>query len=848
MKHRVSVSLFTILIVSITLSVHALAQPSDQSILTTLLKQIASYHYGESRKPMIDLDEFIRKISNLPEERQKIINQFQEFLRSDATVDGKQFICSRLALFGSDTSVPLFVSMLTNDLTTDMALSALETMQSAKADEALLQALPSSSGRVTIGILSALSNHRVRKAIPSIRPFLQHQDQSIAAAAISAIGHIGTLVSLELLKEFSQNVKPEMREHLFDAMLITAGHLMNERMKELSHSIYTELSSGEHPLPIRSAALRGMILTDPGIASSLISATLKGKESGLHSAAVQLVRELTDIGQIREIAKTFPDLPAAGQVQLLTAFSHHRDAEVVKTVVGALGSKQAEVRTAALRTLGSNGDASVVPLLAAAATAKGFEQKEARISLVQLNAPGVEEAIVREMTRTTGAVKGELVKAVGERKIISALPLVLQSARDNSMPVRIECIKVLRSLATADQLPPIVELLVLSNNEREEQELQNAIIAIAKRIANPAVRDAAVLAEYLPLKKEVKRASFIKVLGKIGAPASLAPLRSALEEKNFLLRLAAIRALSEWPTAAAFADLWKIATATKEPTAKTLSLRGAVALIGLDANRTGDELTKIYREAMAIAPNKEEQKYLLSLIGQAQSVAAFQLASSYVKDTNLKSEAAVAAVAIGEAIAGTASSDLKAGLTQVIASSASDSVKNRAKKIFKNIERLEDHITDWEYAGPYSKKDASLFKEPFAPEGPDAAAVVWKLFKSMTDSSRLWRLEFDKVFKEDNQVVYIRTNVWSPMEQPARLELGSDEGVKAWLNSAMVHEKEASRTVSPGDDIVMVTLKQGWNVLMMKINNGGGSWGACARFRLPDGKKLDGLRISINTN
>ncbi len=43
-----------------------------------------------------------------------------------------------------------------------------------------------------------------------------------------------------------------------------------------------------------------------------------------------------------------------------------------------------------------------------------------------------------------------------------------------------------------------------------------------------------------------------------------------------------------------------------------------------------------------------------------------------------------------------------------------------------------------------------------------------------------------------------------------------------------------------------LTLKKGWNSLLVKVWNAGGDWRACARLRKPDGSKLEGLRAQID--
>jgi len=69
--------------------------------------------------------------------------------------------------------------------------------------------------------------------------------------------------------------------------------------------------------------------------------------------------------------------------------------------------------------------------------------------------------------------------------------------------------------------------------------------------------------------------------------------------------------------------------------------------------------------------------------------------------------------------------------------------------------------------------------------------------------------------------------------------------VKLWLNGALLHSYDAERLVNPGDDAVEVTLQQGWNNILMKINQRTGEWGACVKLRAPrDTAKLQGIRVS----
>ena len=90
-------------------------------------------------------------------------------------------------------------------------------------------------------------------------------------------------------------------------------------------------------------------------------------------------------------------------------------------------------------------------------------------------------------------------------------------------------------------------------------------------------------------------------------------------------------------------------------------------------------------------------------------------------------------------------------------------------------------------------------------------------------------------------VAYLRGEVWSAKKQEVVLEMGSNDGIKVWLNGQVVHANNAYRGLTIGQDKVKVTLKEGWNSLMLKITQRGGGWSVCIRPVGIDGKRLTGI-------
>ena len=121
---------------------------------------------------------------------------------------------------------------------------------------------------------------------------------------------------------------------------------------------------------------------------------------------------------------------------------------------------------------------------------------------------------------------------------------------------------------------------------------------------------------------------------------------------------------------------------------------------------------------------------------------------------------------------------------------------------------------------------------------PDGSTAAWTAIASKEDE-----VGFAKCLAgrpTENVVAYAYTTITSPQERPAVLAVGSDDGVRLWLNGRVVHDLLAARAIVPDQDLVPVTLKAGENTLLVKVEQGAGGWGFCLRVLSPD--QASGLR------
>jgi HEAT repeat protein len=519
---------------------------------------------------------------------------------------------------------------------------------------------------------------------------------------------------------------------------------------------------------------------------------------------------------------------------------------VFAAMLNATKSKQENVRAAALMALGKSANACAVrTFVQIAARGSMPDRRIARDGLYALSGPAVNDTIIAMVPAADSRAKVELLAALAARRVSSAVPVLLHEANDRNPGVRTEAAKALRPLARLEDLPALVNLLVNAKEAQERKEWETTVVVVARKGSDQVRRVDPILSAYNSASGKQARISLLTVLGKIDAPASLDALRKALKDNDADIRLTAIRGLSAWPTPDPADDLWAVAQHSTVATHRAVALRGFVRLLGLESTRPADETVALYKSALALAPNLDERKRLLSSMADAQVPTALLVASESMDDPQIRTEAELVTVRIAENIMGSYRNEVIPRLTRVAGKAQNPTAVQRAKELLTLAQQFDDYLTTWEYAGPYIKEGAALFSTAFPPEEQDAAGIQWKFFPAGRNSQKPWLLEFDKVIGGENRVVYLRNKVWSDSVRKVVLELGSDDGIKFWLNGELVHANDADRRVNPGDDVLEMTLKQGWNTMMMKVNQRSGEWGACVRLRAPrETPKLQGIRVA----
>ncbi len=597
-------------------------------------------------------------------------------------------------------------------------------------------------------------------------------------------------------------------------------------------------SSPKYPDRIRVAAWRGLVMADASQRAKLVTQALAGGDRSLQVAALKVVRELNDAAVVNACLREWAALPAESQVAVLDA-RIKIGGDVLPTVRTATQSPYAPVRIAAWLALGDLGDASAIPALAkAAAASEGAERDAARDTLTRLRGPGIGEALLKDIASAEPPEKAELLRALGERGDPATADVLVQNAAAGPDAVRLAALESLRKLALPATVTPLLDIAGKAKSDTDCEAALKALYAACQASPDKAQTTRGVVDALSRMTREERRQA-LPVLSELGTPAALEAALSATRDPDPEVVKAGVRTLALWPNAAPAAGLLEVSRDNGVPAIQALALRGCIDVAALEPDAA--RRLALLQAARSAATRPDEKKQALGKIGQISTPEALQAVMADLAEPGLADEAGLAAMTIAEKLAPSNRKLARETADKVMAQCKTPEIIQRAWVIRGKPTGSGPFIQDWLVCGPYTRPGANgakaLFDVAFGPE-LDGAKVQWKALPRADQAS------LAAFFPgQNNCVAYLKARLIAPEDCDGALLLGSDDGVKAWLNGVVVHRNNTDRGDVPDQDMAPIQLKKGANDLLLKITQGGGGWSAHARIVGIDGKPITGLRV-----
>ncbi|MCK4874100.1 MAG: ThuA domain-containing protein [Phycisphaerales bacterium] len=805
---------------------------------------VTTYQFGESRLPLSEIAGQVRDALGDPEREREIEGRLIGLLSSDeATIACKMFACRQLALAGGDASVPVLADLLDDPQLAHMARYALERIPGKAVDTVLIQALHELDGELRIGVINSIGERGNRRAAKTLFKAAVGVDEPTRLAVVEAMGKLGGSQAVSALTRIAAtsdaNDAPRVKAAALDGLLRCAEIMVDEGETDRAAALYRTLYDEPNPQHVRVAALRGLVLADPLPVIDVVIGLLEDEDPAWRGTAARLIVEMPTAEATRLYATQLTDLQPSTQILLMNALADRGDRAAGPMVAALIDSADLAVTQAAVRALARIGDASHTALLAELA-ARGDAQ--ARMSLDRLRAEGADEAIASLLYARAANVRREAARSLGSRAAVGQVsPLIRTASNDPDELARIAALRSLGLLAGQDALRDLVHLLLRADNPHLQAATSDCLIAVCTRIDDRAACATPIADAFDDADMPAKR-SLLVVLGHVGGPVALDVVREAIDEPA--LADAALDALTNWSDVGAADDLFAIAQQATDPVQRITAFIGYIRVINLPSARDPVETVNMYRRAAGIATNDAEHRLVLTGLAGVPHTDALRLIEGYLSHESVSRDAASALLAIARLLGEQHRDVTQPAIDNILRLFPDDAeLTYQAGHVVNDIERNEGFITTWRFAGPFAQENTggeAIFDVAFAPETGDE--VHWQAMPADAFSEPgIYNL--NEVVVGSNCCAYLEAIIVSDREQQARLEVGSDDGVKVLLNGEVVHANSVMRGLSVGQDVFTVTLAPGRNVLLLKITQGGGGWQACCRIRAATGFALQGVTI-----
>ena len=648
------------------------------------LSQVASYDYGDSRQPLSDLTDMLRRASG--DEMQLLEYEkamIEVLLEKQTPFAARQYLCKELSIMGSELSVDPLYKLLTSkdEKLADIARYALERIPGEQVDTALVKAMGKTKDVIKVGVINTIGERRIAVE-QDLGKLLMNKNDDIAMAAAAALGKIGSQTSATLLGEALLKLEPPVRKASVDAYLKNADVLLKAGEKDKARLMYQSLYTPEESMPIRSAALTGLIKTTETPTEIIVAILQEEENPDIRAVAISMVHQCRRDLDLKTIAAELPELDPLGQVQLLTAFKEKGDPVSREAVNEILQSTEnMEVKMAAIDALSVVGGPEDVMILANMSAKARDEEKEALDrTLGRMNAEGVDDRILELLPDAEPQVKEVLVNAISDRQM-EAVDVLIETASDDNPRVRVAALKALGQLGKPDKMDTFIDLLVKARNNAERREAERMLVAVANRIPEEEQRGDAVIEALSEAEDLQARSSLMLVAGRIGDNDALPIMRQALESEDAELKRAAILSLSEWPTPEPLEDLLTVAQSADQSSHRVLALRGYLQLLTLESERNKPETVKLYKTALDLATEIGEKRMALSGLGKVHCLGALLLADDYLDDPELKGEAEIAVMENAFFTRDSDSAERKAAIEKVLEQTTDDRIKEGAEEL-----------------------------------------------------------------------------------------------------------------------------------------------------------------------
>jgi len=610
-------------------------------------------------------------------------------LQSDAPKSEKAITCKKLAIYGTEQSVPALAPLLADKELASWARIAIEAIPGTSADTALRNALGKLQGRLLVGVINSIAVRRDVRAVETLVQKLDDANASVASAAAVALGHIGGEKATKALTKSLTIAPAGVRSAVAEGCILCAERFLAHDRTAEAVKLYDTVRKADVPAQRHLEAIRGAILARESAGLPLLLEQLRSEDKKRLGIGLRTARELGGRNVTEALAVELDRLSPDRRPLLLLALADRSDFAVLPIVRKTAQRSSKELRITAINILIRLGDVSCVPVLLKAATEDDSGLKQAAMeTLVRLPGKDVNADLLARLPQAKGKLQQVLIELVGQRQISQALPAVVLSLQDVDAEIRSAAVRTISIIGQDQQTPDLVKMLQKTKNSSERAGIRKALLAISGRCGVKCIPHLKPLTESSDNELHIIG---LRALAIVGGPEALAAVKSAIETAEPLAQDEAVRILSNWPynwpeDSEAGKALLMLATSAEKMPHQVLGLRGYLQYIRGNKKLSNERKVSNVKDMLSHIKRPEEKRQAVAVLGEAPSASALELLMTLAEDPAVVEEAYSAMVRIAAKDIRGVSRDQRRQVLQTVAEkSRNDGTKQRARKTLSGL-------------------------------------------------------------------------------------------------------------------------------------------------------------------
>jgi HEAT repeat protein len=372
------------------------------------------------------------------------------------------------------------------------------------------------------------------------------------------------------------------------------------------------------------------VRADDDVVQTVIN-LVSDKDKDVRAVGLEQVRdEAKGEASTKRFAALLLKLEPDAQVGLLGALAGRGDVAAKPAVLDLLKAAQGDVRSAAIRALGSLGDKEDVPKLVVF-LADDKDEKDAADALTHLHGDGINAALCVQLKAAAPAVRVRLLKLLVARHAVDSVPILLAASKDDDAKVRAAALEALGKLAGPELIAKLAREIIDAKDVASREEAEKSLAVIARR--DPKNTDPAVpLLDEMSKMKDGEKIALLPALGRIGGPSARKVIELAFGPADPAARRALIQAYCNWPDGSAAPKLIELAAASQDAAEKKMLIDALIRISPLPDGRTDAERLKMLKKAMELADSDAQRAAVIKRARAIRSVETFRFVAPYMDD------------------------------------------------------------------------------------------------------------------------------------------------------------------------------------------------------------------------